>query len=142
MDRIIYNGKVCTMDEGRPVASVIAIKDGKIEKIGGEEILELASKETELVNREGKFITPGIIDSHVHLLKGGLGLNYVDLTKCTTINEIIEKSKEYISREKPPEGTWILGRGWNQYNLEEKRFLMVGANSCYYIRNNWNCRMA
>ena len=64
-DRIIKNAKIFTSDKNKPQASALVVKDGKFVYVGDE--AGLSAYEGEVTDLGGKFIMPGIIDSHVHV---------------------------------------------------------------------------
>ena len=67
-DQIIKNAKVFTADEGKPLASALVVKDGKFAYVGDE--AGLADFEGEVTDLGGKFVMPGIVDSHIHITTG------------------------------------------------------------------------
>lgn len=124
MDLILINGKVVTMDSDRTIAEAVAIKDRKIVKTGKtDEILSLKDGSTKIIDLRGKMVLPGFNESHVHLLNYAYSLRKVDCSGAKSIDEIIERAKDYINKYKPKPGEWILGRGWNQILFDEKREL-------------------
>ena len=64
-DKIIKNAKIFTADKNQPMASALVVKDGKFVYVGDEAGLQ--GYEGEVEDLGGKFIMPGIIDSHVHI---------------------------------------------------------------------------
>ncbi len=64
-DKIIKNAKIFTADTDNPNASALVVKDGKFCYVGDE--AGLSEYEGEVIDLAGKFIMPGIIDSHVHV---------------------------------------------------------------------------
>ena len=68
VDKIIKNAKIFTSDKDNILASALVVKDGKFVYVGDESGLSEYEGETEDLN--GKFIMPGIIDSHVHVTMG------------------------------------------------------------------------
>ena len=64
-DKIIKNAKIFTSDSKRPLATALAVKDGKFVYVGDE--AGLSAYEGEVTDLGGQFIMPGIIDSHVHV---------------------------------------------------------------------------
>ncbi len=124
MDTIFINGKIYTMDPERSIKEAIAIKDGKIEKVGSnEEVLSLKDNNTEIIDLKGKLVLPGFNDSHMHLVNTGYTLTMVSLHGVTSIAEIGKRILAYIEENKPEKGSWIRGAGWNQdYFQDEKRF--------------------
>ena len=64
-DKIIKNAKIFTSDKAHPMATALVVKDGKFVYVGDE--AGLSRYEGEVTDLGGKFIMPGIIDSHVHV---------------------------------------------------------------------------
>ena len=64
-DQIIRNAKIFTADKNHPSATALAVKDGKFIYVGDE--AGIADYEGEVTDLGGKFVMPGIIDSHVHI---------------------------------------------------------------------------
>lgn len=84
-DLIITGAKIYTSDEKQPWAEAIVIKDGKFIYVGEEAgALKYESKNTRSTDLKGRFVIPGIIDSHAHP-------GYVDVEKY---GEILETSRE------------------------------------------------
>ena len=75
-DRIFKNAKIFTSDKDKPMASSLVVKDGKFLYVGNE--AGLSAYEGEITDLGGKFIMPGIIDSHVHVTSS-IGFEYADL---------------------------------------------------------------
>ena len=75
-DKIIKNAKIYTADKDRPLASALVVKDGKFAYVGDE--AGLADFEGEVADLGGKFVMPGIVDSHLHVTTG-VGFEYADL---------------------------------------------------------------
>ena len=68
VDMILHNGILITVDNNETTAEAVAVKDGKIVKVGSnEEIKELKGKKTEALNLKKKTVLPGFIDAHTHL---------------------------------------------------------------------------
>ena len=74
-DKIYKNAKIFTSDKNHPQATALVVKDGKFIYVGDES--GLAAYEGEVTDLEGKFIMPGIIDSHVHVTTS-IGFSYMD----------------------------------------------------------------
>ena len=97
---VIKNASIHTMNKKCKMADAMIIENDKIFKIGKyEEICEYISKESKIMDLEWKTIIPGFNDSHLHFLKGGQSINYLDLSEAKSIDEIIEFGK------KPPSST-------------------------------------
>jgi predicted amidohydrolase YtcJ len=111
------------MDPAFPYARLVAIEDGKIVAVSGNErLMELKKKNTKVVDCKGKTIVPGFIDAHFHLFgfaESLITLNLEPRNGFHSISDIQKKIREQ-SQQLPP-GTWIRGRGYNEFYLAEKR---------------------
>lgn len=112
-DSVYINGLIYTVDEANPKAQAVAVKDGLILAVGStEEIQAYVGESTEVIDLQGKTMTPGIIESHAHLMGIGYNKLEIDLMGVKTYDELIQKVAEAATTAKP--GDWITGRGWHQ----------------------------
>jgi len=112
-DSVYINGIIYTVDEANPKAQAVAVKDGLILVVGtSEEIQAYVGESTEVIDLQGKTMTPGIIESHAHLMGIGYNKLEIDLMGVKTYDELIQKVAEAAATAKP--GDWITGRGWHQ----------------------------
>ena len=101
-DKIIKNAKIFTADRSNPSASALAVKDGKFVYVGDE--AGLSAYEGDVTDLQGKFIMPGIIDSHVHVTIP-VGFEYADVGKRIEPNgkqDALDIMAKYI-KENPGE---------------------------------------
>ncbi len=77
-------------------------------------------EKTKVLNLGGRTVVPGMIDTHIHFVDYGLSLGRISLRGVRSIAEIQAKVASK-ARETPPR-KWILGRGWDQERLKEKRY--------------------
>ena len=75
-DKIIKNAKIFTADKNQPMATALAVKDGKFVYVGNDD--GIATYEGEVTDVGGKFIMPSILDTHVHVTSS-IGFEYADL---------------------------------------------------------------
>ena len=123
-DSVFINGIVYTVDETNPKAEAVAVKDGLILAVGTTaEIQEYIGENTEVIDLEGKTMTPGFIESHAHLMGIGYNKLELDLMYVKTYDELVEKVAEAVAKAKP--GDWITGRGWHQDKWIQKPEKMV-----------------
>jgi predicted amidohydrolase YtcJ len=116
----LIGGNVLTMNPSQPRAEAVAVKGNRIVKVGtDEEINQLVGKETKIIHLNGKTVVPGFIDTHIHVADFGKLLTWVDLYDVKSIKELQNRLKKCV--KKTPSGRWIIGRGWNQTWLQEKR---------------------
>jgi predicted amidohydrolase YtcJ len=101
------------MDESNPVVEAVAIRGDTIVFAGSQdEMRRYIGKDTEIIELDGKTMTPGFIESHGHLMETGYKELNLDLSAVTTYEQLIRKVKEAVGRAAP--GQWIVGRGWHQ----------------------------
>ena len=122
-DLILVNGVVLTEDAADRTAEAIAIRDGRILAVGSNtEIRAYAGRQTRQIDLHGRTVTPGLIDSHAHLLEGGLNtIITVDLGDASTIEEVRGRVRQRAKTLKP--GQWLLGSGWDEGKLREGRYI-------------------
>lgn len=114
-DKIIINAVIWTGDQSNPSAEAMAISGDSILAVGSNaEIEKYKGPNTEVIDLNGAFVTPGFIDSHVHFLMGGFNLSSVQLRDAKTKEEFISRIKAFA--ETVPAGTWILGGDWDHEN--------------------------
>ncbi|KLO02496.1 hypothetical protein ABN09_09155, partial [Morganella morganii] len=74
--KIFINGDIHTLDRENPVAQAVAVRDGKFIAVGtNDEVMQFRNEETEIIDLKGQVIIPGLNDSHLHLIRGGLNYN-------------------------------------------------------------------
>ena len=73
-DTVFRNGDIHTIDTLGSRVQAVAIKDGKFIKVGSNDDMKaVTGKDTDVINLHGKMVMPGIIDTHIHAVLGGLG---------------------------------------------------------------------
>ncbi len=73
---ILTHGQIHTLDRANPLAEAVAIADGKIVATGSHDrIMSFAAEGTQIVDLKGHTVIPGLNDSHLHLIRGGLNYN-------------------------------------------------------------------
>ena len=119
-DTIFYNGKILTVDPQFSVAEAIAISDGRIVAVGSNaEILELTESQTNQFDLEGHTVIPGLIDNHMHYMRGASRWRFearIDgvTSRKKALNIISQRAKEI----EPGEWVFVLG-GWNEQQFSD-----------------------
>lgn len=146
-DVILTDAKITTMADDRPEAGGLAIKDGHILAVGNQAGIEaLASDNTRVIRLGGRRVIPGINDTHNHMMSTGAVLNDVSLYDARSIDDI--KAAVAMRVDESPPGAWILGRGWDESLLREKRFPNrhdideVAPNNPVVLERVWNMLLA
>jgi len=112
-DLVIMGGKIYTADSLRPEAEAVAVRDERIVCVGtNEEVGAWLGDATEVIDLEGKTMTPGFIESHGHLLGVGYNAMQLNLMAVKSYDELVARVAEAVANAKP--GEWIIGRGWHQ----------------------------
>lgn len=115
----VVNANVITMNDHQQ-AEAFAVCNDRIVKVGTtEEILALVNPMTKIMDLNGKTVLPGFIDTHVHIVGYGFAFEAVDLLGVGSMKELIERCKVYIEEHDVPEGTWIMGRGFDQNAFDD-----------------------
>ncbi len=108
MKRLFVNAIIWDREE-----TAILVDGERICRIGmSEDLLKEADPADEVIDLNGLFVTPGFIDSHMHLLEYGRYLENVQLHACTSKQEVIDLLKK--QEKKLEKGEWLLGRGFNE----------------------------
>ena len=111
-DLIITNANIWTGNSDSPKAEAMAIKGDTILAIGSViDIQKFKGESTEVIDVQNKFITPGFIDTHVHLLMGGNSLLSVQLRDAKTKSEFINRIAAFANNIKPNQ--WIVEGNWD-----------------------------
>jgi len=115
---LIFGGNIYTVDDTRPMVEAVAVKDNTILFAGSlAEAEQYKNDKTQLLDLNGKTMTPGLIEGHGHFM--GLGYNELnlDLNNTTSYQEIVDAVAERVKTAEP--GEWITGRGWHQSKWTE-----------------------
>jgi hypothetical protein len=115
---LIYGGTIYTVDSTQAIVEAVATKDNIILFAGSlAEAEQYKNDQTQLIDLEGKTMTPGLIEGHGHFM--GLGYNELnlDLMNTTSYQQIVDAVAEKVSTAAP--GEWITGRGWHQSKWDE-----------------------
>lgn len=111
-DLIIHQANIWTVDESRPQAQAVAIKDGHIIKVGSNrEVLKLKGDGTRVLDVQGKLVLPGLIDAHTHFENA---TNWFFEARLVDVNDealMLERLAETAARV--PAGMWITGYDWS-----------------------------
>jgi len=115
---LIYGGPIYTVDTTQSTVEAVVTKDNLILFAGSlEEAEAFKGEKTQLIDLEGRTMTPGLIEGHGHFM--GLGYNEMnlDLMNTTSYQEIVDAVAERVKTAAP--GEWITGRGWHQSKWDE-----------------------
>lgn len=120
---LIKNGVIYTANDDQPTAGIIAVKEDRIIYVGDEEDDFTTDENTQIIDLQGKTLTPGLIEGHGHMLSVGYNEMNLDLMEVKNYDELIEIIKEAVAKAEP--GEWILGRGWHQSKWQPQPDVLV-----------------
>src|SRR4028119_903625 len=122
VDTIITNGRIATQDERRSFASATAIKDGRFIAVGTEkEVMAYRGSNTQVIDIRGRTIIPGLNDSHLHLIRGGLNYNMeLRWDGVPSLAEGLRMLREQAQRTPPNQWVRVVG-GWSEFQFAERR---------------------
>lgn len=121
-DLILHHGLFTTLDRGNPVASAVAIAGGRFLAVGREEeILPLAGATTRLIDLKGRRVLPGLIDNHLHIIRGGLNFNMeLRWDGIRSLVDAMDMLRRQVAVTPPPQWVRVIG-GFSEHQFDEKR---------------------
>jgi len=113
-DAVYRNGFVYTVDGVRSRAQAFAVRDGKYAAVGSNDDMKaLTGKDTRVFDLKGKMVMPGLVDTHIHALRGALTALGVKFDPTDSIDTIKAAVKKYIVDNKLKKGDWVEGAKWS-----------------------------
>lgn len=120
-DLIITNAKVTTLDRENPSAQAVAIRDGKFLVVGSEQEVRAAAPGARVIDAKGRRLIPGLIDSHIHVIRGGLNYNMeLRWEGVPTLADAMMMLKRQAENTPPPQWVRVVG-GFTEHQFAEKR---------------------
>ncbi len=121
-DLILRNGRIATLGGPRPFAQAVAVQDGRFLAVGSdEEIMRLQGSTTEVIDLGGKSVIPGLNDSHMHPIRGGLNYNMeLRWDGVPSLADALGMLREQAQRTPPPQWVRVVG-GWTEFQFAERR---------------------
>jgi predicted amidohydrolase YtcJ len=119
---ILHNGKITTQDPKLTEASAIGIRDGVIVAVGSDaDVLKLAGPNTKKIDLRKRRVIPGLCDSHLHVIRGGL-YYHTELRwdGVPTISQALAMLKKQVAITPPPQWVRVIG-GWTEWQFAEGR---------------------
>jgi predicted amidohydrolase YtcJ len=122
LDLVLHGGTVLTQAHGdRSKPTAVGVRSGRVALVGDDQsVLQAAGPATKRIDLGGRTVVPGFNDAHAHIWKiGHLLTTMVDLRAVETLDALVEAVRRAADRTPP--GEWILGRGYNEAVLRERR---------------------
>jgi len=120
-DLLIINARVTTLDRENPNAQAVAIRDGKILAVGSEGEARAAAPEARIIDAGGRRLIPGLIDSHIHVIRGGLNYNMeLRWEGVPSLADAMAMLKVQAQNTPAPQWVRVVG-GFTEHQFAEKR---------------------
>ncbi len=121
-DLVVRNGRIYTGDPRRPYAGALAIRDGRILAVGDDySIAPHVTKATRVIDAMGRRVIPGLIDSHIHVIRTGLHyLLELRWDGVRSLSQALAMLRDQASRTPPGQWVRVVG-GWSKEQFAEQR---------------------
>ena len=121
-DLILVNGHFSTLDRANPAPQAVAIKAGRFSAVGDEQdIRSAADARTQVINLKGRRAVPGLIDSHMHIIRGGLNYNMeLRWEGVRSLSDAMAMLKRQVAVTPPPQWVRVVG-GFTEHQFAERR---------------------
>src|ERR1700737_962476 len=119
---ILHRGLFTTLDRANPTATAVAITDGKFSAVGRDnDVMKLAGKDTKVIDLKGRRVLPGLIDNHLHIIRGGLNFNMeLRWDGVHSLADGMAVLKQQVAVTPPPQWVRVVG-GFTEHQFVEKR---------------------
>src|SRR6267378_5724030 len=121
-DLILHRGLFTTLARSQPTATAVAIRDGRFLAVGADsEVMALAGPKTKVVDLKGRRVLPGLIDNHLHIIRGGLSFNMeLRWDGVRSLSDAMNMLKRQVAVTPPPQWVRVVG-GFSEHQFAEKR---------------------
>jgi predicted amidohydrolase YtcJ len=121
-DLILKNGLFTTLDRSNPTATAVAITDGVFTAVGRDhDVMQHAGPGTQIIDVKGRRVLPGLIDNHLHIIRGGLNFNMeLRWDGVTSLADAMAMLKRQVTITPPPQWVRVVG-GFTEHQFAEKR---------------------
>jgi predicted amidohydrolase YtcJ len=121
-DLVVTNGRIATLDSSNPHASAFAVRDGRFIAVGDERsTAPHVGPNSRQIDLRGRTVIPGLNDSHLHLIRGGLNYNLeLRWDGVPSLADALRMLKDQAARTPPPQWVRVVG-GWTEFQFAERR---------------------
>jgi len=121
-DLVLTGGRITTLDPSRPTATAMAIADGRFVAVGDDaEVQRHRGPSTRVVDLGGRTAIPGLIDSHIHTIRGGLNYNLeLRWDGVPSLADALALLRKQAQRTPAPQWVRVVG-GWSEFQFAERR---------------------
>jgi len=143
-DAVYKNGFVYTVDAVRTRAQAFAVRDGKFLAVGtNDDMKAVTGKDTRVVDLKGQMVMPGLVDTHIHALRGALTALGLAFPVTSSVDDIKAAVKKYIADKKLKKGEWVEGAKWSidYHKLNAKMLDEVSPDNPVFL-HDWTNHLA
>ncbi len=121
-ETILTNGRITTLNPMVPAATSVAIDGGRFVAVGSERDTEpYRGAGTRVIDLNGHTVVPGLNDSHIHVIRGGLNFNMeLRWDGVPSLSLALAMLRDQARRTPPPQWVRVIG-GWGEFQFAEKR---------------------
>jgi predicted amidohydrolase YtcJ len=121
-DIILVNGRFTTLDREVPNPEAVAVTGGRFSAVGSERDLRATTgSSTKVIDLGGRRAIPGLIDNHLHIIRGGLNFNMeLRWDGVRSLADAMAMLKAQVARTPAPQWVRIVG-GFTEHQFVEKR---------------------
>jgi predicted amidohydrolase YtcJ len=119
---ILHSGHIATLDPSNPTANAVAITAGRFSNVGvANEVVPLAGQHTRVIDLKGRQVLPGLIDNHIHIIRGGLNFNMeLRWDGIRSLSDAMSMLKRQAAITPAPQWVRVVG-GFSEHQFTEKR---------------------
>lgn len=119
-DLILHNGRITTLDPTHPEARSVAIQNGRV--VGVDDAERYANNPAiKRIDLQGRRVIPGLNDSHIHPIRGGLNYNLeLRWDGVPSLADALRMLKAQAQRTPAPQWVRVVG-GWSEFQFKERR---------------------
>src|SRR6201989_2052918 len=121
-DLILHHGLFTTLARTQPTATAVAIQDGRFIAVGTDkEVMALKGPKTKVIDLKGRRVLPGLIDNHLHIIRGGLNFNMeLRWDGVRSLADAMAMLKRQVAITPAPQWVRVVG-GFTEHQFAEKR---------------------
>ena len=119
---VFFNGKIATQDDKRSFADALAVANGRVVASGPRDaVMRHAVDSTRHIDLKGRTVIPGLNDSHLHVIRGGLNFNMeLRWDGVPSLADALDMLRKQVARTPAPQWVRVVG-GWNEFQFAERR---------------------